>query len=61
MHATVYKCFKLEDKEKVIPFAVKLVREEDEEKIMAHKNEFEITKRLNHKNIVKSYELFIND
>ena len=37
------------------------MREDDEEKIIACKREFEITKRLNHPNIVKSYELFVND
>lgn len=36
MHAVVYKCFKIDDIEKLNPFAVKLVREEDEEKIIAH-------------------------
>lgn len=61
MHATVYKCFKIEDIEKARPYAVKLVREEDEEKIIAHKNEFQITRMLNHNNIVKSIEIFIND
>ena len=43
MHATVYKCFKLSDGNKEEPFAVKMVREEDEEKIEAHKKEFGIT------------------
>ena len=60
MHATVYKCFKKEDINKQHPLAVKVVREEDEEKILAHKKEFEITQRLNHKNIVKSTEININ-
>jgi hypothetical protein len=48
MHAIVYKCYRIEDTNKENPFAVKMVREEDEEKIQAHKNEFEITKSLNH-------------
>lgn len=36
MHATVYKCYLLSDTEQLNPFAVKVVREEDEEKIIAH-------------------------
>lgn len=37
------------------------MREDDEEKTLVSKKEFEITKRLNHPNIVKSIELFVND
>jgi hypothetical protein len=36
MHATVYKCFLIEDHEKINPLAVKIVREEDDQKIIAH-------------------------
>jgi hypothetical protein len=36
MHATVYKCYAKEDIDRVNPLAVKVVREEDEEKIMVH-------------------------
>lgn len=61
MHASVFKCFKIEDELKTEPFAVKIVRENDEEKIIAHKNEFSIMERLNHQSIVKSYEIFVND
>ncbi len=43
MHASVIKCFRRSDEEKVIPFAVKVMREDDEEKILASKKEFEIT------------------
>lgn len=43
MHATVYKCFKKDDINKEHPYAVKVVREQDEEKILAHKKEYEIT------------------
>lgn len=60
MHASVYKCFKLDDTNKVHPFAVKVVREDDEEKILAHKTEFTIMEKLNHPNIVKAYEIFVN-
>ena len=43
MHAAVYKCFKKEDTLKQEPFAVKEIREDDEEKIVAHKNEYSIS------------------
>lgn len=61
MHAIVYKCFRVEDLKQESPYAVKLVREEDEEKTQAHINEFAITKQLSHPNIVKSLEIFVND
>lgn len=61
MHASVYKCYKNEDTDKRNPFAVKIVREDDEEKILAHKKEFNITHQLDHPNIVKSLEIFINN
>ena len=40
--------------------AVKIVREEDEEKILVHQREFNIMQRLSHKNIVKSLEIYVN-
>ena len=58
MHASVYKCYKNEDKEKKNPYAVKISPTDDEEKRMVFQKEFEITHSLNHKNIVKSIELF---
>ena len=60
MHATVYKCFGKSDLKKEKPFAVKVVREEDPEKIQAHKNEFEIMNKLNHPNIIKSHIQFVD-
>ena len=36
MHAIVYKCYEINDIEKLKPFAVKVVREEDDEKLMAN-------------------------
>jgi serine/threonine protein kinase len=39
-------------------FAVKIVRDNDEEKLRAHENEFYILSRLNHKNIVRAVEIF---
>jgi len=50
----------LEDNLDLIPFAVKVSREADDEKRMAHRKEFEITKTLNHPNIIKSIEFFDN-
>ncbi len=61
MHASVIKCYKIEDKDKNIPFAVKVMREEDDEKLLVAKKEFEIMNRLNHPNIVKSFEIFSNE
>lgn len=61
MHASVYKCFLKADTQRAKPYAVKIVREDDDEKILAHKNEYEIMKRLNCDNIVKTYEIFINE
>lgn len=61
MHASVYQCFLKEDTEQKSPFAVKVSREDDEEKKQAHKKEFDITKHLRHTNVIKSIELFDND
>mmetsp|Transcript_41212 Transcript_41212/g.56010 ORF Transcript_41212/g.56010 Transcript_41212/m.56010 type:complete len:96 (-) Transcript_41212:620-907(-) len=58
MHATVYKCFDIETNK---AYAAKVVRENDEEKIEAHRQEFKIVNRLNHKNIVRSEHLFVED
>ncbi len=60
MHAQVYLCYKKEDESRQ-PFAVKVTREDDEEKKMAHRKEFAITHGLDHPNIVKSLELFDNE
>ena len=38
----MYKCFKLEDHLLEVPFAVKVVKENDEEKLLAHEKEFNI-------------------
>lgn len=43
MHSQVYKCFRLDDLLKSQPFAVKITREDDEEKKLASKNEFLLT------------------
>jgi serine/threonine protein kinase len=61
MHAAVYQCFEKSDEAKETPFAVKISREDDEEKKMAHKKEFEITNKLKHKNIIRSIEIFDNE
>jgi serine/threonine protein kinase len=60
MHASVYKCFKLEDLQGINPFAVKVTREDDVEKRVASLQEFEIGKSLFHPNLIKMHELFEN-
>lgn len=44
-----------------IPFAVKIVRDDDAEKIIAHEREFEILEYLHHPNVVRAVELFKDD
>jgi serine/threonine protein kinase len=61
MHSSVYKCFLIEDTRKLTPFAVKITRDDDEEKKMANRNEYEITKNLSNLNLLKVRELFEND
>lgn len=55
---SVYKCFKRTDFNKEKPFAVKTTREDDDEKKMAHKKEFSITKDLDHPHIIRSIEYY---
>lgn len=71
-HASVYKCFKLvnpltkSEKKNMLtfdpylpkPFAVKIIREDDGEKILAHEHEFKVLAGLKHDNIVKVFECF---
>jgi serine/threonine protein kinase len=40
------------------PFAVKIVRDDDKEKIIAHLREFDILKGLRHPNVVGAIEIF---
>lgn len=42
----------------VMPYAVKIVRDNDPEKLRAHENEFIILSKLVHKNIVRAVEMF---
>ena len=46
---------------KQYPFATKEIREEDEEKRMAHKKEFDITSTVNHQNVIKSQYYFFDE
>ena len=58
MHCSVFKCLnRLDDK----TYAVKIMRDDDEEKIMACRNEFSITKQLNHPNLIRSHSFFENE
>lgn len=43
------------------PYAVKIVRDDDQEKIIAHQREFEILSKLKHPNVVGAIELFTNE
>ena len=60
MHASVYRCYKKDDVLKEFPFAVKVSRDDDEEKKQAHIKEFQMTSTLNHKNVVRSIDFFDN-
>lgn len=57
MHAQVFKCYRRDDPEKKT-LAVKITREQDEEKRLAHSKEFNITKMLDHQNVVKGIDYF---
>jgi serine/threonine protein kinase len=61
MHSNVHKCYSVDDHNKLFPLAVKITRDDDEEKKIANRNEFEILKNLNHRNIVKCHKLFENE
>ena len=41
--------------------ATKVIREEDDEKRLAHKKEFDITSNLEHPNVIKSSKYFYNE
>ena len=55
----MFKCFSKADPSKI--FAVKVTRQDDEEKKRASRSEYELTKGLNHPNITKSYDIFENE
>ena len=57
----VCRCYSQGDERKQFPFAVKIIREADEEKRITHRKEFDITKSLDHANVVKSYKYFFNE
>lgn len=59
MHAQVFQCFRKDDPNKT-PYATKISREDDEEKRLAFKKEYEMIKDLNHINVVRAIELFDN-
>lgn len=42
-------------------FAVKIMRNSDEEKMMAAQNEYNILKHLKHKNIVEVYDFIVTE
>ena len=57
-HANIYRCYKKDDLDKSTPYAVKMIREDDDEKRLAHRKEYDITQSLDHQNIVKSHRYF---
>ena len=61
-HASVYKCFKRRelgsDDTLPTPYAMKIIRSDDEEKRRAHVREFEILQCLSHPNICAAVEIF---
>ena len=57
-HASVYKCFLKSDVNMKTPYAVKIMRERDEEKREAMTNEYNIQSKLVHRNICKAIEYF---
>ena len=60
MHSVVYICHpRLGPRNH--PLAVKVSREDDEEKKVAIRNEFQLTKNLDHPGVVRSVEMFEND
>jgi len=60
MHSSVYKCFSINDALKENPLAVKVSLEDDEEKKIAHRNEYELMAKINHPGIVSSKAIFEN-
>lgn len=58
MHSVVFECFSLSDG---LPLAVKVTREEDEEKKLSHKKEYLVLKDLDHPNIVNIADFFQNE
>ena len=58
-HSSVFKCFSKVNP--LIPLAVKLTREDDEEKKRVIRQEYELTKNLNHQNLLKSVDYFENE
>jgi serine/threonine protein kinase len=58
MHSEVYKCYKHDDSK---TYAVKITREDDDEKKIAHRNEFKLTSTIIHPNIISSIDIFENN
>ena len=57
----MYKGYKIDDPEKKKTFAVKQIKQPDNTKLDGHTEEYHMLKGLNHPNIVKVVELFVND
>lgn len=59
-HSVVFKCYHLSDDLHLNPYAVKISRSDDLEIKAATRNEFEISKKISHPNILRAFELFEN-
>ena len=57
MHSSVYKCTSKTTQEALV---VKVTREDDPEKKLAHKKEFELLCKLDHPNILKAISFYEN-
>lgn len=60
MHSEVKQCFLKDDDGLSSPFAVKITREDDEEKKLLIEAEFTITRDLLHPNLVRIHDYFEN-
>mmetsp|Transcript_35648 Transcript_35648/g.54537 ORF Transcript_35648/g.54537 Transcript_35648/m.54537 type:complete len:92 (+) Transcript_35648:958-1233(+) len=61
MHSSAFKCYRLEDESKTHPFAVKITREDDEEKKEASRQEFDLIRDLDHRGVARGLAKFENE
>lgn len=58
MHSEVFRCYLIEDELRLVPFAVKITREDDLEKQLLIDQENDFTKQIVHPNIVSTVDFF---
>ena len=61
LHSSVYKCYSTLDQERQHPLAVKISRDDDEEKRAAFQREYDLLSQLSHPNVISSIEKFDNE